>query len=64
MFNFQVFFTVLEMTRKHYQKLRDNEDLDPDDRAVIYYSRPKDILLQPVRRSLIADFMLLNNIEF
>lgn len=51
------------MTRKHYQKLKDNEDLDIDDKAIIYYSNPKDILMEPERRTLIKDFMSLNNIQ-
>ncbi|XP_076078258.1 uncharacterized protein LOC143048456 [Mytilus galloprovincialis] len=59
----RVFFTLLEMTRKHYQKLKDNEDLDIDDKAIIYYSNPKDILMEPERRTLIKDFMSLNNIQ-
>ncbi|XP_052088563.1 uncharacterized protein LOC127725545 [Mytilus californianus] len=59
----RVFFTLLEMTRKHYQKLKDYEDLDENDKAIIYYSNPKDILMEPERRTLIKDFMSLNNIE-
>ncbi|XP_076085606.1 uncharacterized protein LOC143056400 isoform X2 [Mytilus galloprovincialis] len=43
----RVFFTLLEISRKHYQKLKDNEALDDDDKAVIFYSNPKDILLEP-----------------
>ena len=58
-----MFFTVLEMTWKHYQKLKRNEDLHPDDKAIIYYSQPKDILIESERRLLIADLMRLNNAE-
>ncbi|XP_071149075.1 uncharacterized protein [Mytilus edulis] len=58
----KVFFTLLEMTVKHHTRLHYNQELDEDDRATVYYSRPLDILIEKDRQILIENFVRLNNI--
>ncbi|XP_063439675.1 uncharacterized protein LOC134720976 [Mytilus trossulus] len=59
----KVFFTVLEMKSEHLIKLENNEELDEDDKAVIYYSKPFDLIYSDERSILIDNIMRLNNIE-
>ena len=63
----QVYLTLLEMKWKHYNKLRSNRKLDDDDNdipvATIYYTNPRNFLMQWSRGQLIEEFMKLNNIE-
>lgn len=59
----KVFFTVLEMKKKHLNKLENNEELDEDDKALIYYSQPFDLIYSDERSILIDNIMRLNNIE-
>ncbi|XP_076114756.1 uncharacterized protein LOC143082786 isoform X2 [Mytilus galloprovincialis] len=58
-----VIFTLLEMSKKHLEKLRNNEELDNQDEATIYYSPPYDILCEESRNILIENFMRLNNVN-
>ncbi|VDI64741.1 Hypothetical predicted protein [Mytilus galloprovincialis] len=58
----KVYFTLLEMSKSHYEKLCKNVELDETDRAIIYYSRPLDILHLESRNTLIENFVRLNNI--
>ncbi|XP_063396340.1 uncharacterized protein LOC134680956 [Mytilus trossulus] len=58
----KVIFTVLVMSRTHLNKLKNNQLLQNDDRAVIYYSKPLDILSEESRSVLIENFMRLNNV--
>ncbi|XP_071181437.1 uncharacterized protein [Mytilus edulis] len=58
----KVYFTLLEMSKSHYEKLCKNVELNETDRAIIYYSRPLDILHLESRNTLIENFVLLNNI--
>ncbi|CAG2245832.1 unnamed protein product [Mytilus edulis] len=58
----KVIFTVLVMSRTHLDKLKNNHPLENDDRAVIYYSKPLDILSEESRSILIENFMRLNNV--
>ncbi|XP_076107773.1 uncharacterized protein LOC143076038 [Mytilus galloprovincialis] len=58
----KVIFTVLVMSRIHLDKLKNNQLLQNDDRAVIYYSKPLDILSEESRSVLIENFMRLNNV--
>ena len=59
----QVLFTVLEMKKEHLKKLENNEELDEDDKAVIYYSQPFDLIYSDERSILIDNIMRLNNLE-
>ncbi|CAC5403986.1 unnamed protein product [Mytilus coruscus] len=59
----KVFITVLEMKKKHLNKLENNEELDEDDKALIYYSQPFDLIYSDERSILIDNIMRLNNIE-
>lgn len=59
----KVYFTLLEISYQHYQKLKGTDNLDDIDRAVIYYSDPLDMLCEHERNILIESFMMLNNIE-
>ncbi|XP_063442122.1 uncharacterized protein LOC134722430 [Mytilus trossulus] len=58
-----VYLTVLDMTWKHYQKLRNNEILDDNDKATIYYTHARNILQERSRRVLIEEFLRFNNME-
>ncbi|CAG2203082.1 unnamed protein product [Mytilus edulis] len=58
-----VYITVLDMTWRHYQKLRNNKTLDENDRATIYYTHARNILMERSRRVLIGEFLRLNNME-
>ncbi|VDI00876.1 Hypothetical predicted protein [Mytilus galloprovincialis] len=58
----KVIFTVLVMSRTHLDKLKNNQLLLNDDRAVIYYSKPLDILSEESRSVLIENFVRLNNV--
>ncbi|XP_063398665.1 uncharacterized protein LOC134683346 [Mytilus trossulus] len=58
-----VIFTLLEMSRKHLEKLKNNQELEEQDDATIYYSPPYDILCEESRGILIENFMRLNNIN-
>ncbi|CAC5418978.1 unnamed protein product [Mytilus coruscus] len=58
----KVYFTLLEMSKSHYEKLCKNLELDETDRAIICYSRPLDILHFESRNTLIENFVQLNNI--
>ncbi|XP_052072114.1 uncharacterized protein LOC127710361 [Mytilus californianus] len=58
----KVYFTLLEMTKTHHEKLCKNLELDETDIATIYYARPLDILSQESRNILIENFVRLNNI--
>ncbi|XP_052103155.1 uncharacterized protein LOC127736632 isoform X2 [Mytilus californianus] len=58
----KIFFTVLEISSTHYKKLKENIELDDQDKAIIYYSIPLDILLREDRNVLIDNFIRLNNI--
>ncbi|XP_076110727.1 uncharacterized protein LOC143079346 [Mytilus galloprovincialis] len=58
-----VYLTVLDMTWKHYQKLRNNKILDDNDKATIYYTHARNILQERSRRVLIEEFLRLNNME-
>ncbi|XP_076110760.1 uncharacterized protein LOC143079367 isoform X2 [Mytilus galloprovincialis] len=59
----KVLFTVLEMKKEHLKKLENNEELDEDDKAVIYYSQPFDLIYSDERSILIDNIMRLNNLE-
>ncbi|VDI71440.1 Hypothetical predicted protein [Mytilus galloprovincialis] len=52
----KVIFTLLIMSRNHLEKLKSNQLLLNDDRAVIYYSKPLDILSEESRSILIENF--------
>ncbi|XP_063407985.1 uncharacterized protein LOC134691393 isoform X1 [Mytilus trossulus] len=58
-----VFVTVLEMSRQHYIKLAANKELEDGDKAIIYYSRPFNILNESDRNVLIESFVRLNNMQ-
>ncbi|CAC5368172.1 unnamed protein product [Mytilus coruscus] len=58
----KVIFTLLVMSRTHLDKLKNNHLLQNDDRAVIFYSKPLDILSEESRSILIENFMRLNNV--
>lgn len=51
------------MSRKHLEKLKNNQELEEQDEATIYYSPPYDILCEESRGILIENFMRLNNIN-
>lgn len=51
------------MSRKHLEKLKNNQELDDHDEATSYYSPPYDILCEESRGILIENFMRLNNIN-
>ncbi|CAC5406384.1 unnamed protein product [Mytilus coruscus] len=59
----KIFFTVLEISSTHYKKLKENIELEDQDKAIIYYSTPLDILLREDRNVLIDNFIRLNNIN-
>ncbi|XP_076089516.1 uncharacterized protein LOC143059829 [Mytilus galloprovincialis] len=59
----KIFFTVLEISSTHYKKLKENIELEEEDKAIIYYSTPLDILLRDDRNVLIDNFIRLNNIK-
>ncbi|VDH93270.1 Hypothetical predicted protein [Mytilus galloprovincialis] len=59
----KIFFTVLEISSTHYKKLKENVELEEEDKAIIYYSTPLDILLRNDRNDLIDNFIRLNNIK-
>ncbi|XP_071181562.1 uncharacterized protein [Mytilus edulis] len=58
-----VFVTVLEISRQHYIKLAANKELEDGDKAIIYYSRPFNILNERDRNVLIESFVRLNNMQ-
>ncbi|XP_076083654.1 uncharacterized protein LOC143054511 [Mytilus galloprovincialis] len=58
-----VFVTVLEISRQHYIKLAANKELEDGDKAIIYYSRPFNILNETDRNVLIETFVRLNNMQ-
>ncbi|XP_063411846.1 uncharacterized protein LOC134694729 [Mytilus trossulus] len=59
----KIFFTVLEISSTHFKKLKENIELEEEDKAIIYYSTPLDILLRDDRNVLIDNFIRLNNIK-
>ncbi|CAC5390616.1 unnamed protein product [Mytilus coruscus] len=59
----EVFVTVLEISRQHYIKLAANKELEDGDKAIIYYSRPFNILNERDRNVLIESFVRLNNMQ-
>lgn len=61
---FQVILTLLEMSQDHFNKLKNQQRIEESDKAVIYYSRPFDIIYVNDRNTLIDCFMRLNNIEY
>lgn len=42
-----IYLTVLEMTWQHYQKLKNNQPLEPEDQATIQYTSPQNFLMAP-----------------
>lgn len=64
LFYFQVFVTLLEISRQHYIKLAANKELEDGDKAIIYYSRPFNILNETDRNVLIESFVRLNNMQW
>ncbi|XP_063398095.1 uncharacterized protein LOC134683022 [Mytilus trossulus] len=59
----KVIFTLLEIRVSHLEKLRKNQKLDDEDKAVIYYSIPYDIFNQIDRNTVMEYFMKLNNVK-
>ncbi|XP_052066014.1 uncharacterized protein LOC127705695 isoform X4 [Mytilus californianus] len=60
----EVMLTLLEMSQEHFDRLKNEQVIEESDRAVIYYSRPFDIIYPNDRNTLIDCFMRLNNIEY
>lgn len=52
------------MSQDHFDKLKNQQRIEESDKAVIYYSRPFDIIYVNDRNTLIDCFMRLNNIEY
>ncbi|XP_076076652.1 uncharacterized protein LOC143047477 isoform X2 [Mytilus galloprovincialis] len=60
----KVYMTLLEISNTHFRKLEGNQELTPQDRATIYYSKPLNILQDDERSILMETCIRLNNIEF
>lgn len=54
---------MLVMSSSHYKKLKNNEELNDEDQAVIHYSLSYDILEEKQRNILMESFMSFNNAE-
>ncbi|XP_052086948.1 uncharacterized protein LOC127724127 [Mytilus californianus] len=60
----KVYMTLFEISNNHFRKLEGNQELTPEDKATIYYSKPLNILQDDERSILMEIFIRLNNIEF
>ncbi|XP_052068659.1 uncharacterized protein LOC127707939 [Mytilus californianus] len=58
----KVYFTMLEMSESHHEKLDKNIELNGSDRATVYYAKPLDILVQSDRDIIIENLVRLHNI--
>ncbi|XP_071128553.1 uncharacterized protein [Mytilus edulis] len=59
----KVIFTLLEIRVSHLEKLRKNQKLNDEDRALLYYSIPYDIFNQTDRNIVMEYFTKLNNVK-
>ncbi|XP_063444813.1 uncharacterized protein LOC134725157 [Mytilus trossulus] len=58
----KVYFTLLEMSESHHNKLDKNLELTEGDRAIVHYAKPLDILGQEDRDLIIEILVRLHNI--
>ncbi|XP_071129962.1 uncharacterized protein [Mytilus edulis] len=58
----KVYFTMLEMSESHHEKLDKNIQLNGSDKATVYYAKPLDILVQSDRDIIIENLVKLHNI--
>ncbi|CAC5415643.1 unnamed protein product [Mytilus coruscus] len=58
----KVYFTMLERSESHHEKLDKNIQLNGSDRATVYYAKPLDILVQRDRDIVIENLVRLHNI--
>ena len=55
---------MLEISKDHFRKLEQNQDLGTEDKATIYYSKPLNVLVEKERNTLTEILIRLNNLEY